>query len=745
MGRELLRRRIAALSGIALLSVAMLASLVLLSSSIQNSDSFGSSYVSLLVLNTLGLLTFLVLIGMNIRRLMRHLRAREPGSRLSLRLLTMFLVLSIGPVIVLYSFSLDFLRRGIDSWFDVRIDNALNDALELGREALDVRMRQLLVQTERVAEDLALGTPQRTTLNLNALRQPNSIVSASAWSPGPGLLDDLRERAGAEEFTLFSEEGQLIATSTRATALLPHLPSDPILLQVRHGQSYIGIDPSRQGELFVRAAVVVSLPQASQGKRILHALYPFSARINELSSSVQSAYAKYAELTYLREKLKLSFAMTLTLVLLFSIFSAVWASFYSARRLSAPIRNLAAGTAAVAAGDYTTTLPVESDDDLGVLISSFNEMTARVGEARSEVEAQHEYLDTLMGQLSSGVIALDEKLTVTTLNHSAISLLELDETLGGTITFHELCERLAPLQAVLAELQRASAEGRETWQTQLVLMTGRGRKELICRGRSLSDTKQGNQGHVLVIEDVTAIVQGQRDAAWSEVARRLAHEIKNPLTPIQLATERLRLKCLPALHGSERETLERLTTTIIQQVDTMKTMVATFSDYARSPVRVHEPVNIEQLISGVATLFENAKKNARIECTFQPDLPPLKGDATRLRQVFNNLIKNSLEATPEGRDPLIMVSARTVTRANARMLEIRVEDRGGGIPEHLLGNVFEPYVTSKSRGTGLGLAIVKKAVEEHDGSIALCNGVCGGAVVTMNFPFFEAVNAETHT
>lgn len=731
MASGTLKRRVTALAAVALLSLALLGSLILMSGSIQNSTRFGALYSILLITNTAGLLAFIVLIGINVRRLASQLRRRRPGARLTLRMLLFFIVLAVAPVTVLYGFSLDFLRRGIDSWFDARIDTALEDALELGRESLDLRMRQLLMQTERMAEELAQGVSERTTLNLDALRNPDSIVVASAWVPGPSQLDTMRDRSRADELTLLSGDGEVLASSSRISDLVPHLPPEAVLTQARQGQSYIGLDPFRDGDLLVRVAVPVNV---SQGRRILHALYPFSARINLLAASVESAYAKYNELSYLREKLKLSFAMTLTLVLLFSILTAVWAAFYSARRLVAPIRDLAEGTAAVAAGDYTTSLPVASNDEVGFLVRSFNDMTRRIALARREVETQHQYLDSVLRQLTSGVITLDSASAITTINTAALQLLDLGEGDARGRPFIDLCdahEHLAPLRQALA---LAFDERRVHWQEQVTLLGADGRRELMCRGSTLALASETAPGHVIVIEDITAIIQGQRDAAWSEVARRLAHEIKNPLTPIQLAAERLRLKYLPKFAPGEGDLLERLTHTIIQQVDTMKAMVNTFSDYAKAPTTTRTPIDVNRLVGAVIELFHAARPDAVIECRFDARLPTLTGDAPRLRQVINNLVKNALEASPEGTNAHIIVSTLTARHALNEQVEIRIEDHGDGIPEELVANIFDPYVTSKPRGTGLGLAIVRKIVEEHNGIVTLRNRPEGGAVAVIRLP-----------
>lgn len=729
-----IKRRATVLAAVSLLGISLFASLILMSAAIQNSGKFGAMYSVLLILNSAGLLTFITLIAINLRRLIQQLRGREAGAKLTLRMLFIFVTLSVFPVLVVYGFSLDFLRRGIDSWFDVEIDRALNDSLELSRAALGLKMRELLGQTEQMAYELGKGFRAPTPLNLDVLRDPHSTIVANPQALAVQDLDLLRERSGAEELSLLSREGRLLGSSTDATAIVPNLLPEAILLQLRQGRNYIGLDPIRDAGLYVRVAVIVPEISLGSGRQILHALYPIATRLNRLADSVESAYAKYNELSYLRDKLKLSFVMTLTLVLLFSIVTAVWAAFYSARRLVQPIRDLAAGTAAVAEGDYETSLPVQSNDDIGFLVRSFNDMTKRVALARREVEAQHQYLDTVLGQLSSGVIALDKETIVTTINDSARDILGLDDYEIADKRLAELANEFDNLRPFVDGITPLLDATGSRWQQQIVIFRPSGRRVLMCRGTEMAVTDSKSGGNVIVFDDITAIIQGQRDAAWSEVARRLAHEIKNPLTPIQLSADRLRQKYLGKMSKHDAETLERLTATIIQQVETMKMMVNTFSDYARPPKNNLKTTDLNALASGVVDLFKSATPAIEFELDLDEELPHIPADGARLRQVFNNLVKNAIDASAQATNPTIILRTNLFASASGTYVEIRVEDRGEGIDEELLENIFEPYVTNKTRGTGLGLAIVKKIVEEHGGIVSLENNRGAGAVAIIRLP-----------
>lgn len=699
----LLKSRGSVILGMSLLGISLLASLVLMSAAIQNSGNFGAMYSILLVTNTLGLLAFATIIILNLRRLIRQLKRSEPGARLTLRMLVIFVALSIIPLLILYGFSLDFLRRGIDSWFDVKIDSALNDSLELSRSALDLRMREVLEETERMAVELGQGPQDTGPINFDVLRNPDSTTISNIL---PSIsLDTLRERSGAEELSLISRKGRLLSSSSgiHANAILPSLPADTVLLHLAQSRSYIGLDPVFDTGLYIRVAVNVPDVVVTSERRILHALYPVSSRMSQLADSVEAAFVQYNELNYLREQLKLSFAMTLTLVLLFSIVTALWAAIYSARRLAQPIRDLAAGTASVAAGNYAMSLPVQSNDDMGFLVRSFNDMTKRVAIAQAEVNDQHKYLDSILGQLSAGVIALDSHYRIDKINNSACEILGIDAAQVEKKTLTDLVKFRESLRPFTDALTLFIQDDVARWEQEIAIFRRSGRRVLMCRGTQMPLAIEEDFGYVIVFDDITALIQGERDTAWSEVARRLAHEIKNPLTPIQLSAERLRHKYSKKLSGDDLQTLERLTNTIVQQVDTMKSMVNTFSDYARPPKINLEPTNLNELVGAVAELFETAHPGVEFDIALSPALPEMSLDAARFRQVMNNLVKNAVEASSQNEAKRCKISTHlALTEGQERHVEIMVEDSGPGIPEELFENIFEPYVTNKSKGTGLG-------------------------------------------
>jgi nitrogen fixation/metabolism regulation signal transduction histidine kinase len=706
----------------------LLTSLYLMGDATQNSARFGRLYSYLLVLNLLGLVVLLGLISTNLYQTVRDYRRRAPGSRLTARLVLVFALIALAPVGVVYYFSLQFLQRSIDSWFDVQVDRSLTDALDLSRAALDMSMRETLKQTEGMAADLD-GTSEDLA---------------------PLTLNELRSRSEVYELTLLTDKGRVIASSLAdPTRIVPDRTPDAVLLQLRQGHTYAGLDLIRGAGLNVRVVVPVGRAQPSGDMLLLQALYPIAERMSTLAENVQSAYAQYRELVYLREPLKFSFTLTLSLVLLLSALAAVWVAFFAARRLVAPIGDLAQGTRAVAAGDYDTRLPVSSRDDLGFLVQSFNVMTRELARARDDarhsqqqLERERAYLEAILAHLSSGVVTVDMRHVLRTANAAASQILgvdlhaRLDEPLGH---LSRLQPHLQPfVETSLPQLSRMIQD----WAAEVVLL-GRQHQVLLCRGSYLPGVGEMSAGYVIVFDDITALVQAQRDAAWSEVARRLAHEIKNPLTPIQLSAERLRHKYLKRLEAGEGELLDRLTHTIVQQVKVLKEMVNAFSDYARTPQLKWQPVDLNALVREVLDLYQEQAVQVSVLTELASQSPTVEADPGRLRQVLHNLVKNALEAL-EGRDAATLkVVTRCIPDPHCRFAELRVEDNGPGIPDSLLGHVFEPYVTSKPKGTGLGLAIVKKIVEEHGGVLWAENLTGGGTSVVIRFAVKQPESPST--
>lgn len=730
MDGKTLKRMVKRIPPIALLSGLLLVALVMMTAATQNSDRFGSWYSLLLVINLVGILLLLALITMNVYRLVVQYRSHAPGSRLTLRLLSMTVAVGVIPVVVVFLFSLQAIHRGIDSWFDVKVEKALDDALLLGRASLDAIKKDLVAKSRDMASELS-GTSKRLvvpTLNL------------------------LREQYNLGEISLFSQEGRVIASSVRegpgSGTLLPDAPSEAIRSQIRRGLIYANLDPIDGGDLQLRIVVPVYPPGVSAPQQILQVLQPLPPRYATLGESVQSAFAEYKKLVYLRGPLKFGFTLTLTLVALITILISLWASIFFARRLVAPIRDLAEGTRAVAEGNYRKRLPVPGDDEIGVLVKSFNEMTERIHHAQTEIkrsqreaEVQRTYLETVLTHLSSGVLSFDTRGNLRTFNTVANEILDVDLEPGVGKRIDWIGENETRLHnfvdTVSSHIEKSSSE----WQAEVVLQDGAVRKVLIMRGTRLPGLRGRNGGYVLVFDDVTAMIQAQRDAAWAEVAQRLAHEIKNPLTPIQLSAERIRYKCMDALPEDQKATLDRSTRTIVDQVESLKSMVNAFSNYARPAQLQATPVNINDLVRDVADMYRGDTAGA-LPVTLQLDesLPDIRADTGRLRQVLHNLLLNARDAL-EGRDnPSVVISTCLAGKKENLFLQLSVEDNGPGISDSVFEYLFEPYVSDKKKGSGLGLAIVKKIVEEHSGTLSAANTETG-ARIEIRLPLSELSSA----
>lgn len=728
MGRFLvwLRRMSTSVVPVIVMGVFMLGSLWLLSAAMENSGQFGRMHVVLVIVNVIGLVVLVGLIGVDVVRLVRQYRREATGSKLTARLVGIFVVMALVPVVIVFYFSLGFLQRGIDSWFDVRIERAMDDSLELSRSSLDMRMRDRLSQTRLMAASLQDVSDSMALFNLN----------------------EMRNESQASELTLLSLSGRVIASSSGNVSIIPQKPSALMLSQVREQKSYVGLAPIEGLGLHVRAVVQIDAPGVTDDPRVLFSLYPMDARVSVLADSVQSAFAKYKELVYLRDPLKQSFSFTLALVVLVTLLSAVWAAFFFAQRLVAPIRILAIGTRAVASGNYHKKLPVTSNDELGSLVQSFVDMTDKVSDAQRDAKkSQHQaereqaYLRAVLGRLSSGVITLDKHQIVRAVNVAASQVLGLNMDMATGKTLSQLKDETPEIQTFLEAISSYVADVPDDWREEVSLMSSEGHKTLLCQGTKLPSTKGMPSGYVIVFDDVTAMIQAQRDAAWGEVARRLAHEIKNPLTPIQLSAERLRHKYLKTMAPEDAEVLDRSTHTIVQQVQAMKEMVQAFSEYARAPNLQLQTMALSGLIGEVLDLYVSEEQKIEINFHAEDSVPLVEVDPGRMRQLLHNLIRNAIESLSGRDDGRLDLRLGLVSVENDAWVTLSIEDNGPGIPENMLDKLFEPYATSKPKGSGLGLAVVKRIVEEHSGVLFAENGVGGGARLVVRLPAARSIES----
>jgi nitrogen fixation/metabolism regulation signal transduction histidine kinase len=708
--------------------------LLLLLKSVQNSAEFGRLQPAVLILNVIGVIALVTLLTRKLWQLFRDYRDHVPGSRLTARTVMIFGALVVAPLLIVYLSSLEFLNRGIDSWFQVEVKQGLNDALVLSRAALSLRMREYSERTESLARVLA-----KTSANDIQAR-----------------LDDERHASEALEIVLFGEHERIIAASLEnPLETLPSRPPSDLVRQVGQLRPYVSLDdPDSSGKYLIRTAAAVSdstasASPASTESRYVVAIYAVPAQLSALTEAVQRSYSQYGDLAAMREPLKYSFRLTLTLVLLLAMLAAIYGAIFSAQRLVRPVQDLIAGTRAVGKGDFGTRLPLPSRDEMGFLVHSFNDMTKRLRRAREEathsqqaVERERERLSIILARLSTGVVAVDRVLTVRMANHAAGSILGTDLSAATGRALPELAASNERLGQFVAAIAVRFAGGREEWREQLDLDSHAGRRTLMCACTPLPG-EDSDMGYVIVFDDITALLQAQRDAAWGEVARRLAHEIKNPLTPIQLSAERLRRRLLSTMKPADAEILDRATHTIVQQVETMQQMVNAFSEYARAPEMRITHFSLNQLVTDVADLYRSQDPRATIRLALDEHLKSIEADRGRVRQILNNLVTNALEALDGVASPTLEITTRLESGGDAAYAVVTVCDNGPGFQRELLGRVFDPYVTSKPKGTGLGLAIVKKIVEEHGGRIDADNRSEGGARVRVVLPVKDSTRSST--
>jgi nitrogen fixation/metabolism regulation signal transduction histidine kinase len=688
--------------------------LFLLATASANTGLFARNYNVLLVLNGAMVALLMGLVSYQLWRLRRNLKAGVFGSRLAVRLVLLFALVAVVPGALLYGVSVQFLGKSIESWFDVRVDRALEGGLNLGRSALDYLLKETVNKATQLAQTLQDAEPGTM----------------------PARLNRASEQAAIYESALFSVSGSVLAVAgVSGSTATPQPPPLQALRRARLQQTYSVIEQMPDQGLMLRVVVPVNGTDPQDPLRLLQVVEPVPKQLQQDAEKVQAGYNDYQEISFSRAALKRLYALTLTLTLLLALFSALGLAVVLSEQFSRPLGLLAEGTRAVAQGDFSRRHPVQSRDELGVLTESFNTMTAQLADAqhkaeesRRAIETTYAYLESILANLSAGVLAFDHDFRLRTANPSAAVILQqpLVELVGVPLSdWGQRLPALARFAELVAEGFRTSREGQ--WQHQAELTVAGHARMLLLRGSKL--TGEIEPGSVVVFDDVTVLAEAQRDAAWAEVARRLAHEIKNPLTPIQLSAERLAVKLVDKLAVADAEILQRGTQTIVAQVTAMKHMVDDFAIYARQPRPGRMlPVDINALLLDVLDLYENLRP--RVSLALAEGSPIIHGEPTRLRQVFHNLLQNAVDAQVDVPEPRYDVRVQI----QGDELVLSVADGGPGFPDNILSHAFEPYVTTKAKGTGLGLAIVKKIVDEHRGRVTIGNRQPRGAVVTLHFP-----------
>ncbi len=689
-------------------------SLFLLATASANTDLFARRYDVLLVLNGALVVLLMLLVGVQLYRLRRNLKAGVFGSRLAVRLVLLFALVAVLPGALVYAVSVQFLGKSIESWFDVRVDRALEGGLNLASTSLEYLLKDATNKAGQIA--LSIGEPGAGSLS--------------------SRLNRATEQAGVYEAALFSASGNVLAIAgIGGSTAPPEPPTAQALRGARLQQTYAKSEQTADGRLLLRVVVPVNSDDRLEPLKVLQLIEPVPRSLAQEVEKVQAGSRDYQEIAFTRGSLKRLYWVTLTLTLLLALTSALGLAVVLSEQFAAPLGLLAEGTRAVAQGDFTRRQPVTSRDELGVLTESFNTMTSQLSEAqqkaedsRRATETTRAYLESILGNLSAGVLAFDDRHRLRTANASAAVILQqplADLTGTALADWGGRLPALAPFAALVAEGFRGSREGQ--WQRQAELSVANLTRVLLMRGSRLPVAPVA--GYVVVFDDVTDLVQAQRDAAWGEVARRLAHEIKNPLTPIQLSAERLAVKLAPKLDAGDQETLKRGAQTIIGQVAAMKHMVDDFAVYARQPrPGTMQPVDMGALLQDVLALYDNLRPHVTLSLPSDPAV--IQGEPTRLRQVLHNLLQNAIDAQGDVESPRYDIALESKDDEVA----LSCADAGAGFSDEVLRRAFEPYVTTKAKGTGLGLAIVRKIVDEHHGRVQLSNRDPHGALVTIAFP-----------
>lgn len=723
--------------------------LFLLASASDNSGFFDRYYGWLLGLNASVAVALVLLVGVSLFRLYSRYKSGKFGSKLMTRLVVLFAAIGVLPGLVIFLVSVQFVSHSIDSWFNVRVEEALDAGLDLGRSALDDSLGELEAQARGTVRQLA----------------EDPFYAAPAT-----LARFVRRHPGTQSAIIVDADGGLIvsAMGERRVNLSADLPSSAMLNKAKEEPSYaayegggelrddrVGAPPPAPPDAnsVLRLRVLMAIPDGVQpsgahlAPRYLQIIQAVPQRLASNGEMLRTAFSEYKERFVAREGLRKMYTETLTLTLLLAVFGAIAAAFLIANDLAQPLLLLAEGTRAVAEGDLSPRPIVASSDELGTLTQSFNTMTRQLSEARSAVERNRialqnakAHLESVLANMSAGVMVLDSEFRLVTCNDSVERILQ---HAGVTLIGQPLAQVDGMQEFAAAIINAFSAQSAQTaagrnvarlhWQRQIEIPRPPGSAEeneliLLTRGSRLP--LETGAGYIVVFDDITDVISAQRSIAWGEVARRLAHEIKNPLTPIQLSAERLQMKLESKLAGPDVELLNKASTTIVNQVAAMKRMVDDFRDYARTPPAVLQPLDLNSLVEEILHLYIAGEGNDTIQANLAPALPMVMGDETQLRQVIHNLLQNAQDALqehpPEDAEPRIDVVTEGIIYQSADggtriAVRLSISDNGPGFAPKILANAFEPYVTSKAKGTGLGLAMVKKIIEEHGGRIDIQN------------------------
>ena len=703
--------------------------LIVLAAGGANYANFDRYFPVLLVVNLFATITLFAFVAAIVFRMARRWKNGAFGSRMTASLALMLTVTAIVPCLLIYLVSSQFIGRSIDSWFDVRIEQALDSGVALSSEVIDREQKSLHQTALRIA----------------------SILNATPRSERTLALDRMRETADAASAIVFASNGsiQISSFSPNSIPIIDRPSPEQLAKATAENGVHLLEGDQEENEEVLRIRAIVPLQKA--GKNLPATFLQLSqfvpkALANRTYSLVQG-YRDYQELVLSRSALRNIYGVTLTLTMVLALLIAVVAALSFARSVTAPVLQLAAGTRKVAEGDLRPIKEFAGRSEINALTRSFNSMIAEIAESRQTVENQRleserarEQLARILGNLSSGVLVTDHRYTILMANAAASDILKVKEIKPG-MSLADVAPEFA--RHLDDEIQISDDENDTRFELELARRDLQAPISLFIRAARTQ--LENGTGWVVVFDDISAVLDAQRAVAWGEVARRLAHEIKNPLTPIRLAAERLEFKLADKLNDHDRALLQRTSNTIVTQVDALKQMVNDFRDFAKLPTASLKPLQLQNFISELMELYVTA--GTRVQVSVEPSLPIILGDAAQLRQVLHNLIGNAVDATAERSDPHIALSVSRITRDDGATAAVRMilEDNGPGFTPSILARAFEPYVTTKPTGTGLGLPMVKKIIEEHHAKIILGNktdlkGTVLGAQIVINFPVPASLN-----
>jgi nitrogen fixation/metabolism regulation signal transduction histidine kinase len=686
----------------ALLFFLVFGALVLMNIITQDLDLFERYYNFLLIIASIGIGVLSWIIFVNLLKVRQDIRKKLVGSRLVWRMIKVVSLIVIVPSLLFYLFSLDAISRNIDSLNTESISKTLHEGIELSNASIATALLAYKRRTELLADD---------------------VFTAQRLKEDPiELIRKLRIRSNAYELSLFTNGGQTIATSN-----VGEYRFFPTKMVMSINEPILSIREIENVGSYIEVVIPIKVGRGLLKPNLLLALYPISKKITKLKRNIEKAKQHYARQTFIKEPLKNTFTINATLVFLFFLVTVLWGIFRISTKLVKPVTKLSKATKEISQGNYQVTVDKDYDDDFGDLIGLFNQMTQQIESARNEASEQKIYLETIL-KYSYGVIALDNNREVQLVNNVCEEIMQtqLQDIIG--LKCEDIANKHSILNPLVEIFKKHLSNSILNWDQDVVFKIKGEKRIIACQCVSLMEVNI-DLGFVVVFNDITELSVAQRQIAWAEVAKRLAHEIKNPLTPIQLSAERLRKKYLTTLNKKDAEVLDKTTTTIMQQVELLKKMVDAFSQYARSPELNKELLDLNKIVKETLDLYQSYKF---INFKMDENLPLLLLDKDSIQRMLINLIKNALEVIGKQENPHIEIE----TKVNKTTVFLILIDNGGGLDEAIKDNIFEPYVSSKKKGTGLGLAIVKRIVEKHNGKIKIQNieykyGM--GAKITIQF------------